>query len=254
MDRDVRARLYESRYLAEVGFEREMVLARQRLAIEVLATRRPRNVLEVGCGSDPLYEQAVALADRPERWVIVEPGDEFVEYARRAATETIELRVVHGFLEQRVAEAREACEGAPDLAFCLGVLHLVDDADGWLRALRSILGDGGMALLAVPNALSMHRRLARSMGLIADVHEFSERDHSLFHQRVYHLDSLVEVTEAAGFEIIETGGYLIKPFTHAQLEEMDELLSREMLDGLWQLGRELPELASEIFVLVRLAP
>jgi SAM-dependent methyltransferase len=193
----------------------------------------------------------VALADRPERWVVVEPGDEFVEYARRAASEAIELRVVHGLLEQRVPEARAACEGAPDLAFCLGVLHLVDDADGWLRDLRSILSGGGLALIAVPNALSMHRRLARSMGLIADVHEFSERDNSLFHQRVYDLDSLIEVTEAAGFEITDTGGYLIKPFTHAQLEEMGELLSREILDGLWQLGRELPELASEVFVLVR---
>ena len=43
-------------------------------------------------------------------------------------------------------------------------------------------------------------------------------------------------------------GYFLKPFTHAQMESMASVMTPEVLDGLWHLGRELPDLASEIFV------
>lgn len=40
----------------------------------------------------------------------------------------------------------------------------------------------------------------------------------------------------------------MKPFTNAQMASIQELLSPAMLRGLWQLGRELPDLASEIYI------
>jgi hypothetical protein len=53
---------------------------------------------------------------------------------------------------------------------------------------------------------------------------------------------------SAGFSVRDSGGYFLKPFTHAQMESIAALMTPDILDGLWQLGRELPDLASEIFV------
>ena len=41
--------------------------------------------------------------------------------------------------------------------------------------------------------------------------------------------------------------YFVKPFTHSQMEKIASDLGSEVLDGLYRLGQEIPDLASEIF-------
>ncbi len=62
--------------------------------------------------------------------------------------------------------------------------------------------------------------------------------------------SLREVVTAAGFEVETSVGYMLKPFTHAQMEACD-FLTGQLLSGLFVLGEELPDLASEIYVNAR---
>ena len=59
----------------------------------------------------------------------------------------------------------------------------------------------------------------------------------------------------AGFEPIDQGSYFVKPFTHAQMSQLQGigLMSERMLDGLWGLEKHLPGLGSEIYVNLRLA-
>ena len=86
------------------------------------------------------------------------------------------------------------------------------------------------------------------MGLIADTQEISARNLSLLQHRVFNMRSLQADLAIAGMRVIDEGGYLVKPFTHAQMEQVSQLLGGGVLDGLFHLGREMPELASEIFV------
>jgi hypothetical protein len=128
------------------------------------------------------------------------------------------------------------------------MLNEVESPAEILAAARGLLGAAGTVHVNVPNAHSLHRRLARAMGIIQSEHQLTERNRQLAQYRVYDPRSLAEMVTGAGFRIVERGGYFLKPFTHAQMESLGPLLSEQMLDGLWRLGRELPELASEIYV------
>jgi hypothetical protein len=57
---------------------------------------------------------------------------------------------------------------------------------------------------------------------------------------------------AAGFEIEGSGGIMLKPFTHAQMESLP-FTTPSLLSGLELLGSELPDLAAEVYVEARVA-
>lgn len=247
MDKRERIAGYAGAYLADYGFESVMVAARRRLALEVVAARRPERVLEAGCGAELLALAAAAANLDFSRWVAIEPSAAFVAQARTAASAEPRFSVIPGFFEDAVPEAI-ATAGPFDFVLVAGLLGEVTDPGAILAAARAAVAVGGVVHVNVPNAYSLHRRLARAMGLIADEHEMSDRNRALAQYRNYDSASLRADIEAAGLRIVEEGGYLLKPFTHAQMENLGELLSPRVLDGLWTLGRELPELASEIYV------
>jgi hypothetical protein len=91
------------------------------------------------------------------------------------------------------------------------------------------------------------------MGLVANEHDLTTRNLSLQQQRVFDLPELENAVCAAGFRPKERGGYFLKPFTHQQMSSLS-FLTPAMLDGLWELGQDLPELASEVFVDAELEP
>jgi SAM-dependent methyltransferase len=248
MEKRRRIAKYEKHYLADYGFEAVMVAARQRLILELLSRIRPRIVLEIGCGIDMLGAQVKKARLPVEQWVIVEPAKRFVSAARSLKMGETRVDVIHGFLEDSIDGIRARCAGLPDFIVCSGLLNEIERPENILRAARSLLGASGIVHVNVPNALSLHRRLARAMGLIATENELTARNRQLAQYRVFDLDGLMGLAASAGFRVVEKGGYFIKPFTHAQMQSLGSVLSKDVLDGLWRLGRELPELASEIYV------
>jgi SAM-dependent methyltransferase len=247
-DRDKAISDYTDAYRAHYGFEATMVAARRRLIIELLAKLRPRTVVEIGCGSELLCRTALPATPEIKRWVIVEPSPDFAGQARTQTAALPEVDIVEAFLENAASEARDLCGAQPELVICSALLHEVPDPAGLLDAARAVLGDGtGLLHVNVPNALSLHRRLARNMGLIERESELTERNRLLSQRAVYDVALLESTVAAAGFRPIETGGFFVKPVTHGQMESL-EFLTSQIVDGLWQLGRELPELAAEIFV------
>jgi 2-polyprenyl-3-methyl-5-hydroxy-6-metoxy-1,4-benzoquinol methylase len=242
---------YESIYGSSYGFEGVMVAARRRLILELLHSAPHDVIVEVGCGSDLLVERAAADGLSWNRWVIVEPAPGFVTLARDAARRHEGVVVVKGFIEDAVAQVCSATGRGADVVLCSSVLHEVDDERAVLRAMSQLLSRNGRLHVNVPNASSLHRRLARAMGLIADEHELTARNRALEQRRLYDLSSLVDLLQSVGLEVETTGGYFLKSFTHEQMETLD-FLSDEMLAGLDRLGRQLPELAAEIYVNARL--
>ena len=130
------------------------------------------------------------------------------------------------------------------------VLEHLDDPVGVLRRARQWLrpgGDGRLVVL-VPNATSIHRQVAVKMGLLPTCDSLNELDVRLGHRRVYTLDGLCADLEAGGWEVEHTGGVFFKPLSNGQI---DEWFSTEMMDGFFELGRDLPELSSEVFAVCR---
>ena len=237
---------YASVYEADYVFEAVLVAARQRTVVEHLTGWRPRVVVEAGCGDDLLCVRAEQAHVPFDRWVIVEPSPRFAEVAEAHAAATgARIVVVRSFLEDAVEEVAAACGGRADVVLCSSVLHEVADPQAFLTAARRMLSPGGRAYIDVPNARSLHRRLARTMGLIADEAELSARNLAFEQSRVYDASSLRREVEACGLRVLEEGGHFIKPFTHGQMEQLPFADDR-LAEGLRILGRELPDLAAEI--------
>ncbi len=248
MEKHQRIAQYSDRYLGDYGFESVMVAARQRLVVDILRKVDAQVVLEVGCGIDMLGEKAHQAGLSMEQWIIVEPSERFCDAARALKMGKTRVDVIHGFLEDATEAIRRRCLHPPDFVVCSGLLNEIEQPEGVLTAVKRLLGRSGIVHVNVPNAQSLHRKLAKAMGVIETEKQLTERNRQLTQYRVYDFDALIALSVATGFRVIEKGGYFIKPFTHAQMESISGLLSEAMLDGLWQLGREMPELASEIYV------
>ena len=216
-ERDIRA--YEAAYASTYDFESVQVRFRREAVLASLLARTPRRVVEIGCGMEPLLPHYLASGNTIDSWVVVEPAPMFAQAARDAGKD------------------------------CAGMVVIeVADPMGLLHAIRKVMEDVAFVHVNVPNAASLHRRLARAMGLIQDLETLSDRNVELQQHRVYSLATLQRDLQAAGLRPVEDGGILMKPFTHAQMSTVVDALGSDILQGLAVLGRELPELSSEIFV------
>ena len=219
----------------QAGFRRRRVLAQ-------VARRRPRRLLEVGCAERPLF------LDLPgQEAVVVEPTAVFAAEARRMAADRPGVTVVEALLE----EAPAAELGGPfDLVVVSGLLHEVPDPQRLLRAARGACAPDGVVHVNVPSAGSLHRLLAVAMGLIPDPAAESETQRRLQQRHVYDAAGLDRELADAGLRVLERGSILVKPFTHAQMQQLVDagFLTDALLDGLDRLTELLPELGSEIWV------
>ena len=67
------------------------------------------------------------------------------------------------------------------------------------------------------------------------------------------METLTQLVENSGFQIIEKGSYFIKPFTHDQMGKLLEnrIISKDVLEGLYKMSDELPGVGSEIYLNVK---
>jgi 2-polyprenyl-3-methyl-5-hydroxy-6-metoxy-1,4-benzoquinol methylase len=229
----------------ELPFEASQV--RKRKIIESLARHRPRSILEVGCGVEPIFDHYRSY----ERCTVVEPGDEFVRNARERAQGREGITIIHGSLEDHAAVL-----SANDYDFIVlsSLLHEVPDCKQLLDATASLCGRDTIVHVNVPNARSIHRLLALEMGLIHSIYERSHTQERMQQSRTFDSNSLAELVSQSEFEIVEQGTFFIKPLTHAQMASLQAsgMLTERMLEGLYGLSRHFPENGSEIFMDLRL--
>lgn len=237
---------YQDSY-GRLPFEATQAHYRKRRILEALATHRPRRILEIGCGMDSIFNHYTDF----EHFTVVEPADRFVIRAREQAGSRDAIRIVHGLLEDQVALL-----GKVDYDFILlsSLLHEVADSAGLLRATASLCNAGTVVHVNVPNAFSFHRLLAFEMGLIKDPHDRSATQLEMQQSHTFDVASLGALAAECGFEVIERGTFFVKPFTHAQMADLQasQLLSAPMLDALYALSRHFPDNGSEIFMNLRL--
>jgi SAM-dependent methyltransferase len=230
--------------------EFEPVIARIRRA-RVLAAMRAYphgRVLEVGCGFEPLFPD---LDDCGEYWT-VEPGEEAVRAARAHPAASDRVHVVEGFLEN----AHGQLPAGFDFIVVSSLLHEVADPAGLCAAVRALCSPATIVHFNVPNVRSFHRLLALEMGLIADLFEESETEKRFQRRTRFDLGSLTAFMRDSGFDVVASGTYFVKPFTHAQMEQMlrQGIIDMRVVAALDGMTRHLPELGCEMFVDVRLRP
>ncbi|MDO4232380.1 MAG: methyltransferase domain-containing protein [Lautropia sp.] len=241
-NRDIAA--YSAMYEA-VSFEPVQAALRKREILRFVRQWQPKHVLEVGCGMDPLFMHYEGF----RHFTVVEPSQRFAAHARLLAGQRQGIEIIEDFIEQAVAQHGLASQGY-DCILVSSLIHEVADPLSILKAVRACATPRTRIHVNVPNARSVHRLLAFEMGLINDIHAHSARQKSLQQHHTFDSSSLRALVEEAGFVVREEGSYFIKPFTHDQMQQLQQagILSDAMLDGLMRLEKYMPGLGSEIFV------
>jgi SAM-dependent methyltransferase len=133
-----------------------------------------------------------------------------------------------------------------DAVLALHVAEHVDDPVTLLSHIRSWVKPGGRLVVVVPNAESLHRRLAVRMGLQPQLDSLSPRDHLVGHQRVYSLDGLNADVAAAGFTPVGEMGWFLKTLPNAMMLDHPPAL----LEALFTISDELePRMLANIGVI-----
>ena len=124
------------------------------------------------------------------------------------------------------------------------VLEHVDNPIELLALAKKWLAPSGRIFIGVPNGKSIHRLVAVKMGLLGDCCELNSRDLAVGHRRVYTQQTLSDSIEKSGLKLIHMGGVFFKPLSNLQIELN---WSEEMIQGFYELGKDFPEFAAEIF-------
>ena len=239
---------YVARYLAQydaADFEPLLVKIRSQQVLQSIRRHPHRRILEIGCGLDPMFLEL----DDYESYVVVEPSEQFMGRAKARAGSGNRITFHLAFFESVAATLQPDF----DLVILSSLLHEVPDPVSLLAAIGGICRLDTVVHINVSNARSFHRLLAYEMGLINDLFEASET-HKKFQRHVmFDLTTLREAVEGAGFVVLDSGSYFVKPFTNAQMAQLVKsgMLRAEMLEGLNRMTKYMPELGCEVFVDVK---
>jgi len=111
------------------------------------------------------------------------------------------------------------------------------------------LSDNAGLFLVCPNAPS--RQIAVKMGLLSHNTAISRAEAKHGHRITYALDTLERDVKAAGLKVIHRSGIFFKALANFQWDRLlaTDVISKEYLEGCYQLGQQYPDLCSSIFLL-----
>lgn len=230
---DAYARRY---YLAGDVADHDIEDVQQELSIDVLAgaVEGCGRVLELGYGMGRTTRE---LRRRGIDLEVLE-GAPLLAAAARAAQPDL---VVH----EGLFETWTPPTAPYDAILAPHVLEHVEDPRALLHRLHDWLVPGGRLVAVVPNAESLHRRLAVRMGLQPALDTLSPRDHLVGHRRVYALDGLRADVEAAGLVPRQELGWFLKTLPNGLMLDFP----RPLLEALFTVSDELePRMLANIGV------
>lgn len=201
-------------------------------------TQATHPILEMGYGTGLMLRE---LTQRHGLHIdLVEGSAALCEEAHRIYGD--DMTVYCSFFEQFT------CTKKYDTILAMHVLEHVDNPVQVLRQMSLALNPGGRIVILVPNAHSLHRRLALHMQLQDSLHTLSVRDHLVGHQRVFDPDGLRHCAIQAGLNVETRFGFGLKTLPYSMMEGWSDALLRACV----QVSAELPpELLANIGLIVR---
>lgn len=128
------------------------------------------------------------------------------------------------------------------------ILEHVNNPVEILRIAKGYLNPWWVILIDVPNAKSYHRQLWVIMGMEKSIYDLNAADLSIWHQRVYDLNTLKSDAIEAWLKVVAQWGLFIKILPNADLEIICK--NRPWLaEGLCALWKKNPEVSAEIYII-----
>lgn len=133
--------------------------------------------------------------------------------------------------------------------------HVLEHLDDPVLVLKKIndewLSEGGRLFLVCPNANAPSRQIAVKMGLITHNSAVTPAEDEHGHRCTYALDTLERDAVSAGLNVVHRSGVFFKALANFQWDQLlaTDIISKEYLDGCYQLGQHYPDLCSSIFLM-----
>ncbi len=202
---------------------------------------RPGSLLELGSFKGDFTRRFLDLFDDV---TCVEASGEAIAEAKRKLGDRVEI--VNSLFETATLPRRYDN---------IVLTHVLEHLDDPVRVLRRIndewLADGGRFFLVCPNANAPSRQIAVKMGLISHNAAVTPAEAAHGHRCTYSLDTLERDAVAAGLKVVHRSGIFFKALANFQWDRLlqTDIVSKEYLEGCYQLGQQYPDLCSSIVLL-----
>lgn len=133
--------------------------------------------------------------------------------------------------------------------------HVLEHIDEPVEVLKKInnewLSDRGRFFLVCPNANAPSRQIAVKMGLISHNSAVTPAEKEHGHNITYTLDTLERDAKSAGLKVVHRSGIFFKALANFQWDRLlqTDIISKEYLQGCYELGQQYPDLCSSIFLM-----
>jgi SAM-dependent methyltransferase len=133
--------------------------------------------------------------------------------------------------------------------------HVLEHLDDPVLILKRIndewLAEGGRFFLVCPNANAPSRQIAVKMGLITHNSAVTPAEAEHGHRCTYALDTLERDAVAAGLKVVHRSGIFFKALANFQWDRLlqTDIISKEYLEGCYELGQLYPDLCASIFLM-----
>lgn len=186
-------------------------IARSSLVRKTIESLRPKNVLDIGCGSGNITKHVAAFSGHVHA---IDLYPEAIEVARENLADLDNVSFEAGNVFAAGEEATKPFVGKYDLIVLSEVLEHLDDDIGTLRTIANILPTGGRLLLTVPG----------------DPKQWSVDDELSGHKRRYTRAELRSKLRQAGFRIERCTNWGF-PFTRSMLTVERRMMGKGGIEG-----------------------
>lgn len=134
------------------------------------------------------------------------------------------------------------------------VLEHIDNPVGLLKRIQNEwLSEDGKLFLVCPNANAPSRQIAVKMGLISHNSAVTDAEKEHGHRITYTMDTLERDARLADLNIVHRSGIFFKALANFQWDKMlqTDIISKEYLDGCYELGQQYPDLCSSILLICK---
>ena len=130
------------------------------------------------------------------------------------------------------------------------VLEHISDPVALLKKIKDEwLSDKGRLFVVCPNANAPSRQIAVKMGLISHNSAITNGEKEHGHYITYTFDTLERDLKKSKLNITHRSGIFFKPLANFQWDKIlqTDIISKEYLDGCYELGQVYPDLCSSLF-------
>ena len=156
------------------------------------------------------------------------------------------IKFVHSLFEEAALPTKY------DNIILTHVLEHIDEPVALLKRINDEwMTETGRFFLVCPNANAPSRQIAVKMGLIRHNNAITPAEKEHGHRITYTLDTLERDAKAAGLNVVHRSGIFFKALANFQWDRLlnTNIISKEYLEGCYELGQQYPDLCSSIFLM-----